>query len=178
MLRLPQPGEYPPYFENYFKHLNKNESIFSQLEKQAFHTYELFSSLPDKTLSHRYAEGKWTVKEIFGHCIDVERILAFRVLSIARGEEKPLSGFDEAAYVQTAHFNDRSIKSLLDEYKLQRAANLILFSSLDERALSRKGSANGFSVTAYALVLTIAGHEVHHYGVLREKYEIEKAGRW
>ncbi|MBC8153386.1 MAG: DinB family protein [Bacteroidetes bacterium] len=129
-----------------------------------------FSAIPESKLLYRYVAGKWTVLEVLGHIIDVERIMAYRALCIARGEEQSLPGFDEDSYVATANFPGRSLGSLLDEYRLQREANLLMAEHLPESGLLRMGRANGTPFSARALLWLAAGHELHHLTILNERY--------
>ena len=119
---------------------------------------------------YAYAPGKWTLKEMAGHMIDTERILVYRLTAIIRGDQSPLPGFDEDAYVLQAHFADRSLPSLAEEFSLMRKSHLYLFNSVKETELSRTGIASGKEITARQLILTIAGHLVHHINIIRERY--------
>lgn len=129
-----------------------------------------FESIPAEKLLYRYAPGKWNLLEMLGHLIDVERIMAYRTLSIARGEQQSLPGFDEDNYVAAANFSDRSIESLLTEYRLQREANLLMAEHLPESGLKQMGHANHTSFSARAFLWLIAGHELHHLNILNERY--------
>lgn len=129
-----------------------------------------FAAIPAHKLHYRYAPGKWTILEMLGHIIDVERIMAYRALSIARGEQKSLPGFEEDDYVATANFSGRSLDSLLNEYRLQREANLLMAENLPESGLLRMGRANDTPFSARAFLWLIAGHELHHLNILNERY--------
>ncbi len=117
-----------------------------------------------------YAPGKWTVKEILQHVIDTERILAYRALCIARGEQAPLPNYDEAAYGQFIDTTNRSIHDLLAELDLLRQTTLLLFQQFDEAALKRTGIAAGKRVSVLAIAYILAGHPVHHFNLIQERY--------
>ena len=120
----------------------------------------------------RYAEGKWTIKEVIGHLLDTERVFAYRLLRISRGDVTELSGFEETAYVPEGQFHLRSLAALVSEFTLQRASTLALVNGIPPAAWPRVGTANGFPTSARALVYIILGHTAHHYGVLRQRYRL------
>jgi len=119
---------------------------------------------------HRYAPGKWSVKEVVGHVTDAERVFGYRALRIARADTTPMPGFDENAWVPAANFDRRSMPELVAGYQAVRAATVALFSSFDEEALTRRGTANDQEVSVRALAHIMAGHELHHMTILRERY--------
>ena len=167
----PQPTEYNDFYEQYIK-LVTAPNVIQELIQQGQGTYALIRQLDKEQASHRYEEGKWSVREVIGHLIDTERVMTYRALCIARGEQQSLPGFDQDDYVSEANFNERSLQSLSAEYDAQRNANVSLLSSLDTDQISKVGLANGSKVSVRALAYIIAGHEQHHLSVLKEKYEI------
>lgn len=167
----PEPEEYGDYYQEYIEQVGPGE-ILEILKDQMHETYTLINSLTAKQAGYRYAEGKWTVKEVLGHMIDSERIFAYRGLCFARNETKPLPGFDQDAYVEDGNFNDRSTQSLGDEYFSLRNATIVLFDSFSEETLLKRGTANDATFSVRSLAYIIAGHERHHLNVLRDKYHI------
>lgn len=167
MINKPQPDEHAPYHGEYIS-LVGNGPILETLHSQQESVYNFFMSLADKA-DYTYAEGKWTIKEVLGHIIDTERTLAYRVLCFSR-QGKELPGFDQDAYVQHATFKTRSLHDLANEYKAVRQANLYLFGSLSQHQQIQKGLASGNPVSVRALVYIIAGHELHHINIIKEKY--------
>ena len=119
---------------------------------------------------HRYASGKWSIKEVVGHMCDTERIMAYRALRIARGDQTPLPGFEQDDYVRAAGFDSISMSDLTEEFRLIREATLPLLRGFDEQALERRGTANKVSISVLALAYIIAGHERHHVSILRSRY--------
>jgi uncharacterized damage-inducible protein DinB len=117
-----------------------------------------------------YADGKWTLKSVLGHLIDDERIFAYRILCLARGETLELPGFDENQYAAHAAFEDRALENLLAEYESVRAATLSLLRNLPAGAWSRRGRVNGYECSVRGLAFHIAGHELHHHRIVRERY--------
>ncbi len=117
-----------------------------------------------------YAPGKWTLKQIVGHQIDDERIFAYRGLCVARGDQRELPGFDENLYMKGAEFERRSLAGLLREYQAVREATVALFAEVPADVWLRRGVVNGYSASVRGLAFHIAGHELHHTRILREKY--------
>jgi hypothetical protein len=121
----------------------------------------------------RYAPDKWSVRQTFGHLIDTERVMGYRAFCIARGEAKPLPGFDEKEYVARADSDERSVKELVHEFAAVRHANLWAIRCWAEEDWNRVGNANGKPVSARAITYIMAGHVRHHLAILRERYGIE-----
>lgn len=166
----PQPGEYPPYASMYLDLLPDDDRLLDHLRDNLRAAIALVSCLSEEQLLHRYAHDKWTVKEVLVHIVDDERIYAYRAMCFARGETTPLPGFEQDDYVAASGANARSLHSILMEYAAVRHATLAFFDGLDEAALTRTGVANGNRASVRALGWHIAGHELHHLNLLRERY--------
>lgn len=171
VMNRPHPTEYAQgaYFSRYIDQVG-DRPILEVLTSQLEEVQQIFGSLGEDQSHFQYEAGKWSLKELLGHLIDTERIMAYRVLCIARGEKQPLPGFDENSYVAAAQFYNRSLHDLLHEYQLVRKANVALFGSLTENMLLQMGNANGKEISARAIIYIIAGHERHHLGIIRERY--------
>jgi hypothetical protein len=167
----PEHGEYLEYYGPYIARVPDGH-IVTILGEQLGDTRRLFSGLSDARAMHRYAPGKWSVKEVVGHVADAERVFAYRALRFARGDRTALPGFDERAWVPAGRFDARTIASLVDELGAVRDATVALFRGLPPEASLRAGEANGAAVSVRALAYIIAGHEAHHVAVLRERYGI------
>jgi hypothetical protein len=166
---LPSKGEYPPYYETYISKLA--EANFSDLLlKQIKQLKTLLSSKPAGWENTPYAPGKWSPKEVLGHCIDTERIMTFRALCIARGEKKLLPGFDQDPYVVQGQFNAVALDDLLADFELQRQAILSMIRTFPEVSFEEIGSANGNPMSTRALLWIIPGHFMHHFEVLQQAY--------
>jgi hypothetical protein len=166
---LPSKGEYPPYYETYISKLA--EANFSDLLlKQIKQLKTLLSSKPAGWENTPYAPGKWSPKEVLGHCIDTERIMTFRALCIARGEKKLLPGFDQDPYVVQGQFNAVALDDLLADFELQRQAILSMVQTFPEASFQEIGSANGNPMSTRALLWIIPGHFMHHFEVLQQAY--------
>lgn len=165
----PDATEFSPYYAGYVARVPDGD-IIETLRSQLDATVALARSLAEATGAHRYAPGKWSIRQVLGHMADTERIMSYRALRVARGDTTPLPGFDENVYVQNARFDERTLASLTDELAFVRQSTIGLIAPLDDEELSRVGSANGAPITARALSWIIAGHERHHLAVLRERY--------
>lgn len=165
----PQPEVYPRWAEKYISLVTGD--VLNVLERQATEFPEFINSL-NEIADYAYAEGKWTIKQLIGHMIDTERILVYRLTCFARGEQAALPGFDEDEYVIHSHFQDRSLQSLAEEFALVRKSNLYLFHSLEEQELQRTGIASGLLISVSAIRLVIAGHVIHHIGIIKDRYLI------
>jgi len=166
---LPSKGEYPPYYETYISKLgDQNFSTLIQFQLQELKVF--FSSKPQGWANEPYAPGKWSPKEVLGHCIDTERIMTFRALCIARGEKKLLPGFDQDPYVVQGQFNAVALDDLLADFELQRKAILSMVRTFPEASFQEIGSANGNPMSTRALLWIIPGHFLHHFEVLQQHY--------
>lgn len=130
----------------------------------------LVRSIPEEKGLHRYAEGKWTIKEVLNHLQDVERVMAYRALRFSRNDKTDLPGFEENDYGPEANAHARTISQLADEMERLRRSTLDLFSSFSEEMMQRQGTANKKNVSVLALGYIIAGHEVHHFKLFNERY--------
>ncbi len=169
LLPRPQPDEFASYFKVYIDLVDEAD-VLAAMAAQNTSRRELLGGLDEQRWEHRYADRKWSIKEVLGHVMDAERIFATRALRAARGDETPMPGFEQDPYVAAARFERRSGAQLLDEMELVRRGSLALFEAFDEVELDRQATAEGkvFSVRAVAFLLV--GHERHHLGVVRERY--------
>jgi uncharacterized damage-inducible protein DinB len=166
-MNLPQTHEYPVWYEPYISLVDQD--VMRILKKQATDFPDFLKGLSKKG-DYAYAPGKWTIKQVAGHIIDSERVFSYRLTCFARGEIHGLPAFDENEYVDNAHFQDRTLSSLAEEFNLLRSANLFLFKSLTEKELNRSGIASERQITVRALLFVIAGHLMHHVQVIKDRY--------
>jgi uncharacterized damage-inducible protein DinB len=164
-----QLNEFAPYYENYIK-LVPEQDIIKGLTKQKGEMLHFFKSIPVFKHEFRYAEGKWTIKDIILHLIDAERIFAYRALRIARNDKTVLPGFEENDYVVAANANNREYENLLTEYETVRNASISLFETFTSEELLRLGIASNNSVSVRAIGYIMLGHELHHKNVILERY--------
>jgi uncharacterized damage-inducible protein DinB len=165
----PSPSTYPAYFQKYVDQVEDAElSVACQNQQPVLEHF--LDSITEVQSMHRYAEGKWSIKEILQHIIDAERIFCYRALCIARGDKTPLPSFDENAYAQYMNADNRSWKSLSKEMLHVRQSSIDLFQSFNEIMLQGEGTASGKSITPISLGFIMVGHLTHHINVVKERY--------
>lgn len=168
MSQRPQADEFPVYYKGYIDTVA--DDVLLELENQIESLPKFLSAISEEKASFAYAEGKWTIKEVLGHMLDTERIMSYRALCFARRDETALPGFDENVYVKHAHFNDRTLQSLLDEFVVLRKSTMYLLKSFNQEELNRSGISNDKPITVRALIFILAGHVNHHQHILKERY--------
>jgi uncharacterized damage-inducible protein DinB len=170
MSSRPQPSEYEASYLKHYIDLVKDDNILQALKNQLSGALQFLSSISEEKSNHRYAEGKWSIKEVLGHICDTERIFAFRALCISRGEKQSLPGYEQNDYIANGNFNNCSFKDLVEEFRLLRESNLVMIRNFSDEMMSRSGMANGKRISVRTILFAIAGHELHHLNVIREKY--------
>ena len=170
-IAIPRPAadEHLPYYGKYIALVPGDDAmptLSSHIESWA----PALRKLTDAQALHRYAPGKWSVKEVLGHVADGERVFTYRALRFARADATPLPGFDENMWVPNSGADQRPIADLADELRAVRAATVALFRSFDNEMLIRRGDANGAAISVRALAWICAGHAIHHHTLLRERY--------
>ena len=166
MLTRPEPTEYAEYCKSYIARV-PDTPLLDFLAKQPGHYRQLLTGISDTDAAAPTAPGKWSIKQVLGHLCDGERVLAYRVLRFARGDEKELAGYEQDDYAREAGSNSRSLEDLLGEFESVRKATLALLASLPPGSETRAGIANGNRITVRALAYLVAGHAQHHYELLR-----------
>ena len=169
MRKQVEQNEYAPYYQPYVELVPEGDLI-QLLSEQMEQTIAALEKITDTQAEFRYAEGKWSIKEVIGHMIDTERIMAYRLLAIARGERRNLPGFNEEEYVQQASFTKQTVEELLQNLSIVRQSTIVLLKSLCSEEWLRRGSANDCDITVRALAVIIAGHELHHRNIISERY--------
>jgi DinB family protein len=165
----PAPDEYAAYYGKYIVLVPEGD-LCDLLGRQLTETLALLRRIPESRGTHRYAPGKWSLKEVLGHIGDTERIMSYRALRIARGDTTPLPGFEQDDYVPAGRFEARTFADLGDELSAIRRATVALFRHLDPAALALRGTASGNPFTPRALAYVIAGHERHHMAIVKARY--------
>jgi uncharacterized damage-inducible protein DinB len=165
----PAAGEYNPYYDRYISQLGDGD-VLEMLRRQVEETAALLGAVDERDAGFRYAEGKWSIKQVVGHMTDTERIMVYRAVCFARAEATPLPSFDENAYVEHAKFDARTLVELLAEFRAVRDATIAFFSGLDAEEARRTGTASGHPCSVRALAFIVAGHERHHRKILAERY--------
>lgn len=159
----------PPFYKGYVK-LVENPDLLQALRISGYRTQELVHGIAEKKQDYRYADGKWSVREVLCHMLDAERIFAYRALRFARNDKTNLAGFDEKEYAKELNAEGRSLRRIADEMQHVRTATIDLFEGFTAEMLTRKGTANNNELSVMALGFIIAGHETHHAKILQERY--------
>lgn len=169
MIQCPQQNEYNPYYEKYIS-LIPDGDILVFLKNQHEELQALLRDVTNEKGEYRYAPGKWSLKEVLGHMADTERVMSYRLLAISRGETAAFPSFDQDEYVENANFNELQLSDILSDLALVRQSTCSLIASLSIDAQKRSGSVANYPTTARALAYIIAGHELHHLAIIKEKY--------
>ncbi len=159
----------PHFYKNYVKQIEETDLV-QALRISGHRMLELVHFIKEEKADFRYAEGKWSIRELLCHVIDAERIFAYRALTFARADKTNLPGFDENAYAPEANAAGRSLKKIADEMAHLRVSTIDMFESFAPEMLARKGMANNNELSVVSLAFIIAGHETHHRKVLMERY--------
>jgi hypothetical protein len=175
-IQKPEKDEYPAYSNIYMDLLKDDGLVLQHMKDNFFKLKEFIYGLTEDKLYYRYAEEKWTIKEILVNIIDDERIFSYRALRYGRNDNTPLHGFEENDYAKYSYANERSLASIFEEYEAVRASTILLFQNLPDDAFMRSGGGiddDGCIVnirTVRALAYHLAGHELRHIKIIKERY--------
>ena len=169
IMNRPETNEFDPYYNIYIS-LVDGDNILPVLAAQAQELRSIFKGVPEEQGTDRYAVGKWSLKEVLSHLIDAERMFAYRMLRISRGDKTPIEGFEQDGYIENSNANSRLFADLLEEFDLQRRSNVLFVNNLSDEASRRMGTANEKSISVRALVYIMAGHIRHHLNILKDRY--------
>lgn len=165
-------SEYAPYYKPYINALEENINLIDELEISLYKTIQFIQDIPMDKFDYRYAEGKWTIKEIIQHIIDAERVFAYRALRFSRNDKTELPGFDENAFADAVNpiAGQRHLKDLLTELTAVRQASIALFKSFTPEDLLKAGIASNNSMSVRAIGFIIIGHQNHHMRIFKQRY--------
>lgn len=169
MIHKPDNTISPAYYQKYFALVNE-EDLLKALENTMNDTVKFFSSIPAEKENHRYADDKWTVKEVISHIIDTERVMSYRSMRFSRKDATQLPGYDENTYAPNANAASRTVKEMIEEFTCVRKASISLFNYLTDDMLDFTGNANNLQVSARMIGWMMTGHAIHHCNVIKEKY--------
>jgi hypothetical protein len=161
--------EYAPFYAGYIQALD-NVELIEELEICLHEFIKFVQNIPMDKFDYRYAEGKWTIKEIIQHLIDAERVFSYRAMRISRNDMTPLPGFEENHYVDNTNANARNLQELLTELAVVRQSSLSLFKSFSENQLKILGTASNSQVSVRAIGFILIGHQKHHQKIFQERY--------
>jgi len=167
-MKRPETNEFAPYYDRYISLVEGD--VLAAMDVQSQELNKMFAGMAEEKGKYAYQTDKWTLKEVISHLIDGERMFAYRVLRISRGDETPIEGFEQDGYIENANANTRTFAELLEEFDLQRRSNMLLLRNLSDEASLRIGTASDNPVSVRALVYIMAGHVKHHINILNERY--------
>ncbi|MEO6638986.1 MAG: DinB family protein [Ginsengibacter sp.] len=162
-------GTYPPAMARYIDKAG-DEDLVTSLQKQAVEAKQLFQTITEQKSLYKYAEGKWTLKELLQHIIDAERVFAYRALAFARKDKNTLPSFDENEYADNSNANSRVWEDLINEFTVVRQSTEYLFDTFSQDALLQIGKASNYTIEVSSLGFVIAGHLNHHLTIIKERY--------
>ena len=168
-MNRPEKNEYAEFYASYVA-LVEETDIIAALHNQTNDLQNLFAEIPEEKGDYRYAENKWSIRELLGHIVDGERVFSYRALRISRGDETPLAGFEENFYVANSNFSNLKIADAFKEFSLLRQSNVLLFKNLTDEMWSKTGTASDATISVCALAYIMVGHIRHHANILRERY--------
>lgn len=171
LVERPVPGEFGAYYANYTNKVPEGD-IFNILASQPDLLVKMLGGLSDAQANYRFGPKEWTIKEVVGHLIDVERVFAYRGLCFARNDPNSFPGFEQDDYVRASNYTQRTLVDMLQEFDLLRQANLLQFRNLPAEAYLRQGTASKNPFTVRAVLYILAGHVIHHIGSLQTDYAL------
>ena len=173
IISKPKPDEYPEYAIKYLDYLPDDINLVEHLIQNLKDIIELYISIPNDKYHYRYADNKWSIKEILIHIIDTERVFSYRALTYARGDKVVLPNIKENVYVENSNINNRTVTDILDELKTVRLASISLFKSFSQEQFAIIGKTSQTKISVAAIAFLIIGHAIHHIHIIQEKYLTE-----
>jgi len=168
-MKRPGPKEYAPFYNNIIDPVEGEDVVIAMKERLKIEK-EFLLNIDEQIGNYRYAEGKWTIKEVIQHVIDTERIMNYRALRIVRGDKLILPGYDENAYVAGLDLSERKLSDLIEEYLAVRKSTIYLFNGVTEEQSKLIGNANGYEISVRAIAYVLVGHAQHHFMMLKKRY--------
>jgi hypothetical protein len=172
MIARPQTDEYAQFYAGYISHIPEGADIFALMKSQPDELRALLANISDEQANVKPAPGEWSIKEVVGHMCDTERILSYRAVRIGRGDATPLASFEQDDFVRGTNFNARTLPDLVEEFSLQRRANVLCFSAFTDEEIARWGTASEWPITVRALLHILVGHVIHHSKSLQTDYHV------
>lgn len=166
----PDKKEYPEFYQTYINALKVEDTLLNHLETSLKHFEEVLSEIEFSKQEYRYAEGKWTIKEIVQHLIDTERVFVYRALRYSRKDSSSLLSFDENSFVTNYEVNKRNFDDMLNEFTLLRRSTIFMFQDFEEEILDRAGKVGDQNISVRAIGYICSGHVIHHLKVIEERY--------
>lgn len=170
MISRPQPEEYAQFSANYIALASRHDDVIALLHKLKNETYRFLLGLAPERGDYAYAPGKWTLKQVVGHMVDAERVFGYRAFCISRGEQKHMPSFEQNDYIDAVDYNSRTLASLAEEFRSVRESNMFFIERLTSEQIARSGAVSDYHPTVRAILYIMAGHELYHLEIIKEKY--------
>lgn len=164
----PGPGEYAEYYQSYIDHV-PDGPFMDSFAAQPAALRELLSALPDGEDTRPHPPYTWTLRQVLGHLIDVERLFSTRMLIVGVGDKTPIPGMDQNEYVDGLDYSRVSVAALLEEFAALRSANVLLAQRMEESSLAQIGTASDCQVSARALLYILSGHVEYHAAIMKQR---------
>ena len=168
-MNKPSPTTYPEYFQRYINQV-KEDDLKMAFKTQMPGAEIFFQSISEELSKKKYADDKWTIKEVLQHIIDAERVFSYRAMCFARKEQHILPSFDENMYAINSNANERAWNNLVEEFTATRKSTEYLFNSFSDDALNTAGKASDYTITVAAVGFVTVGHVNHHIRIMQERY--------
>jgi hypothetical protein len=165
----PERDEAAKYYDTYIDRV-PGEDVLGVIEAQVGEMELLLSGITEDGSLYRYAEAKWSIRQVLSHVSDTERVFLFRAFWFARGLDTPLPTFDQDTAADAACADESSWASHVEDFRSVRRSTLSFFRNLPADAWTRRGVASGYPVSVRAAAYILAGHLAHHAAILRERY--------
>jgi len=165
----PTEKEYAAYFGKYIDLVPKG-NVIKIMEKQNEQFCEFLAQVSEKKADYRYADGKWSIREVIGHMIDAELVFLYRALRFSRNDSTKLAGFEQDDFIAHSNYSQQSLTDLIEQFYLLRKTSVSFFKSLSKAMWSNKGTASGNQGTVRAIAFIMAGHVIHHMQIINKKY--------
>jgi uncharacterized damage-inducible protein DinB len=169
MIHQPKNIDQEKYLSRYLKGF-KCVDLSDELERVTQLTLDIIKDVSEEKGNYRYADGKWSIKQVIRHLTDTERIFNYRALSFSRNPESDLAGFDQDVFANEDYCDSLSLKQVMDEYVCVRQSTIQMFKTMNPEKLDQEGKASGSFYSARILGWFNAGHNIHHLNVLKERY--------
>jgi hypothetical protein len=169
-MQKPSSDEYALGYQKYFDLVSEGDYL-TLLSQNSVATVDFFEGIPDGRLAYKYAEDKWTIKEVLMHIIDTERVFSYRALVAARGDtETALYRMDEELYARNVDVSHRGLQSLISEFMAVRTSTEQLFENLTDAQSKLRCNIVTHPMTARAIGYFLIGHIQHHLKIVEERY--------
>jgi hypothetical protein len=165
----PKPSEVPAYYVPFIEQVEE-DNLIDALNSSLLKFNETIKGISEEQSNHRYADDKWSIKEVVQHITDSERIFNYRALCISRGEMQALPGYDENEYARNSNCSNKEWSNIVNEFLSLRMSSVDLYKSFDKSSLAKLGNANGLVISVNAIGFITVGHCMHHLGILQKRY--------